>query len=168
MTVLQKEHAGQEDIKSALIEAMSHIKNTLGEEQVEQWDMAIYYLLALIQHRRPAEEREDWNIFFVEYTSHEKEINFMRTIADMLYEQGEERGVERGIERGIEQGREEGERNGTIESILTLLGARFQTDVVQDLKPTLETINDLPRLKDLLIAASDAQSVEAFTQTLYE
>ena len=88
----------------------------------------------------------------------------MRTIADMLYEQGEERG----IERGIEQGREEGERNGTIESILTLQGARFQTDVVQDLKPTLETINDLPRLKDLLIAASDAQSVEAFTQTLYE
>ena len=57
MTVLQKEHASQEEIKSALIDAMSRIKNILGEDQVEQWTMALYYLLVLIQHRRPAEER---------------------------------------------------------------------------------------------------------------
>jgi predicted transposase YdaD len=70
--------------------------------------------------------------------------------------------------QGREEGREEGERNGTIESILTLLGVRFQSDAVQALKPALETIDDLQRLKRLLIAAPHAQSLEAFTQTLRE
>ena len=96
----------------------------------------------------------------------------MRTIADMVYAEGEERGLKRGIkqgrEEGIKQGLERGARNGTIESILTLLGIRFQSKTVQALKPTLETIDGLPRLRELLIAASDAQSVEAFTQILYE
>ena len=90
--------------------------------------MAICYLHTLIQHRRPAEEREDWMTFFVEHTSQGKEIDIMRAIADMHYEegieQGREQGIEQGIERGIEKGREEGERKGTtIESILALLGA---------------------------------------------
>lgn len=168
MTVLQKEHASQEEIKSALIDAMSRIKNILGEDQVEQWTMALYYLLVLIQHRRPAEERGDWDIFFVEYATDGKEINLMKTIADIVYAEAEERGLERGIKQGREEGREEGERNGTIASILTLLGIRFQSDAVQALKPTLDTIDDLSRLKELLIAASDAQSVEAFTQILHE
>ena len=106
-------------MKSALIEAMSHI-NALDEAQRHQWEMAICYLHTLIQHRRPAEEREDWMTFFVEHTSQGKEIDIMRAIADMHYEEG----IEQGIERGIEKGREEGERKGTtIESILALLGA---------------------------------------------
>jgi exoribonuclease II len=71
-------------------------------------------------------------------------------------------------DRLLDEEREEGERKSIIESILTFLGARFDPDAVQTLKPTLETIDDLPRLKELLIAASHAQSVEAFTQTLYE
>jgi hypothetical protein len=71
-------------------------------------------------------------------------------------------------DRLLEEGREEGERKGIIESILTFLGARFDPDAVQPLKPTLETIDDLQRLKDLQLAAYNAQSVETFTQTLYE
>ena len=70
--------------------------------------------------------------------------------------------------QGREEGREEGHEEGTIESILTLLGTRFQSDAVQALKPALETIDDLSRLKQLLIAASRAQSLEAFTQTLHK
>ncbi len=80
----------------------------------------------------------------------------MRTIADLHYEEG------------IEQGIERGERKGTIESVLAMLESRFHPDAVQALKPAIETIDDLPRLKKLLIAASNAQSVRAFTQTLYQ
>jgi hypothetical protein len=68
----------------------------------------------------------------------------------------------------IQQFIEQGERKGTIDSILTLLGARFHPDAVQVLKPNLERIDDLPRLRELLIAASDAQSLEGFAQTLHE
>ena len=70
--------------------------------------------------------------------------------------------------QGIEQGREEGREEGTIESILTLLGTRFHPNAVQALKPTLETIDDLSRLNELLIAASGAQSFEAFAQLLHK
>ena len=72
------------------------------------------------------------------------------------------------IEQGIEQGRDEGERKGTVESILTLLGARFHPNAVQVLKPNLETIDDLSRLRELLLAAPYAESLEAFMQSLYE
>ena len=70
--------------------------------------------------------------------------------------------------QGIEQGIERGERKGTVESILTLLGTQFPPNAVQALKPALETIDDLPRLKELLIAASKAENFEAFAEALYE
>ena len=66
------------------------------------------------------------------------------------------------------EARTQGREEGTIESILTLLGTRFHPDAVQALKPTLETIDDLSRLNELLIAAPHAQSLDAFTQTLHE
>ena len=73
-------------------------------------------------------------------------------------QEAEERGLERGLERG--------QREGTINSILALLRRQFQSDAVQSLKPTLETIDDLEQLEQLLLAAPDTQSLEAFTQNL--
>ena len=73
-------------------------------------------------------------------------------------QQAEERGLERGLERG--------RKTGTIDSILTLLSDQFQLEAVQALKPRLETIEDLERLKELLRAAPRAQSLEAFMQNL--
>ena len=58
LTVLQKENASEAEIKSPLIEAISHL-NTLGEDQIEQWEIAIAYLLLLILHRRPDEQHDD-------------------------------------------------------------------------------------------------------------
>jgi hypothetical protein len=72
------------------------------------------------------------------------------------------------IQHYIEQGREEGERKETVESILTLLGARFHPDAVQLLRPPLESIDDLPRLKELLLAAPYVENFEEFAQTLHE
>jgi hypothetical protein len=50
----------------------------------------------------------------------------------------------------------------------TLLGARFHPNAVQVLKPNLETIDDLSRLRELLLAAPYAESLEAFMQSVYE
>ena len=72
------------------------------------------------------------------------------------------------LDEGREQGIKQGERKGTIESILALLGARFQSETVQALKPAIEAIDDLQRLRELLLAAYKAQSVDAFTKTLYQ
>ena len=86
------------------------------------------------------------------------------SMANQLLDEGERRG----LERGREEGREEGEMRGIIESLLAFLGARYHPNVVQALKPTLENIEDLQRLKELRLAAYNAQSLEAFTETLYE
>ncbi len=74
--------------------------------------------------------------------------------------------LEEAEERGFERGLEQGERKGTIESILALLGAQFQPEAVQTLKPALESIDDLQHLKQLLLAAPHVQTLEAFIQTV--
>jgi hypothetical protein len=70
------------------------------------------------------------------------------------------------VDEAETRGREEGERNATIESILALLSTRFNPDAVQILRPALETVDDLSRLKESLLVAPYAESLEAFMQTL--
>ena len=74
--------------------------------------------------------------------------------------------VQEAEERGLERGLERGQRESAIEFILTLLSDRFQPDAVQALKPTLEAIDDLERLKQLLRTVPKTPSLEAFTETL--
>ena len=76
--------------------------------------------------------------------------------------------VKEAEERGLERGLERGEKKGTINSILTLLGDQFQPEAVNALKPRLERIEDLERLKELLRIIPRVQSLEAFTQNLQE
>ena len=96
-----------EEIKSALIEAMSHI-NTLGEEQMQQWELAISYLLLLILHRCPEEQQDDLKTVVQEQIppSRRKDVTDMvYTMADRLLDEGEKRGIKRGREEGREEGR---------------------------------------------------------------
>ncbi len=81
-------------------------------------------------------------------------------------EQGIERGIEQGIERGIEQGIEQGARETTIENTLVVLTTRFPNADVDTLKPTLEAIADLKRLKQLNLNALLAPSFQAFQHGL--
>ena len=74
--------------------------------------------------------------------------------------------AERAMERGLERGLERGQKKCAIDIILELLSDRFQADAVQALKPTLETIDDLERLKQLLRAVPKTPSLEAFTEAL--
>ncbi len=59
-------------------------------------------------------------------------------------------------------------REATIDNTLALLKKRFHTEEVSALTPALQNINDLERLKELLVAVPDMQSLEAFAQMLHE
>jgi len=85
---------------------------------------------------------------------------------ELVMQRGIERGIEQGIERGIEQGIERGARETTIENTLAVLTARFPQADVNAVKPVLEAITDLNRLKQLNLTASLAQSFEAFRHVL--
>ena len=96
------------------------------------------------------------------------EFPLIQEFVDEAKAQGLEQGLE-GLNEGLnEEGLERGERKATIESILALLGTRFPPNTVQILRPALETIDDLPRLKELLLAAPYVENFEEFAQTLHE
>ena len=71
-------------------------------------------------------------------------------------------------ERAMQQGHQAGVREGTIEDILEVLALRFQSDVAQTVKPNLEAIDDLQRLKQLHRTAVLADRLEDFQQVLAE
>ncbi|MCE2436317.1 MAG: hypothetical protein J4F29_25895, partial [Candidatus Latescibacteria bacterium] len=81
-------------------------------------------------------------------------------------EQGREEGIEQGIEQGIGQGIEQGERRSTIGAILEVLEIRFDMHETHPLSARIVVIDDLQRLKQLLRAAVQVSSLEAFEQTL--
>ena len=58
-------------------------------------------------------------------------------------------------------------RETTIENTLALLENRFNSDVINALKPALLKINDTQRLKRILLAAP-TESLDAFTERLRE
>ena len=106
LTVLQKEHADRELLRTVLIEAMSHI-NTLGEEYAQQRRRAISYLLLLILHRRPTEEHEELRTLVdqhIEQPSDREEVEVMaQTMAEHLIEQGRAQGIEQGETRAKQE-----------------------------------------------------------------
>ena len=59
-------------------------------------------------------------------------------------------------------------RENTIENIIALLEQQFHTEAVRALTPMLQNIDDLERLKYLLLAAARVQSIETFAQMLHE
>ena len=70
------------------------------------------------------------------------------------------------IAQGIEQGIEQGARQMSIESTLNILSERFPSADVNALKPVLEAIDDLNRLKTLNLNASITESFRAFQEGL--
>lgn len=69
---------------------------------------------------------------------------------------------ERVMQRGITQGA----RQTNIENTIATLNARFPNDDVNALKPKLEAIDELDRLKQLNLNASLATSFRQFQQQL--
>ena len=67
---------------------------------------------------------------------------------------------------GIEEGIEQGERRSMIEAILDVLEIRFDLREAHPLSARIAAIDDLQRLKQLLRAAIQVSSLEAFEQVL--
>ena len=146
LTVLQKEHANKEVIRTALIEAMSQI-NALGEEQAQQRRRAISYLLLLILHRRPTEEHEELSILVdqhIEQPSDREEVGIMaQTMAEYL------------IEHGIEQG----ETRAKQETLLKLIRFRFDS-VPESVTNQITSIQSHSRLDSLFERVLTAQTLD--------
>ncbi len=70
------------------------------------------------------------------------------------------------LQQGIEQGIEQGARESTIEGILESLEIQFHTRGVQTLKPMLESIEELQRLKNLRRAVLQVKSLDEFKTLL--
>ena len=66
----------------------------------------------------------------------------------------------------MEKGYQAGVRESAIENILEVLTLRFQSDVAQTIKPNLEAIDDLQRLRQLRRTAILADRFEHFQQVL--
>ena len=83
-----------------------------------------------------------------------------QSMAEVLFEEGKVQG----IEQGIEQER----RESAIRHILVVLKTKFSPDIVNVLTPVIQNISDVERLEQLLPAAVEAESLEAFARTLHE
>ena len=77
-----------------------------------------------------------------------------------------ELGMQEGIQQGIEQGIEQGARETIIEGILEALEVRFSAGGSEQLKPMLESVRGLQRLKELRREALQTYNLETFTQIL--
>lgn len=95
---------------------------------------------------------------FIQYCLQE----FAAEATEAAYKEGIEHGKAEGKVEGIEQG----EKKGTIQSIIALLEMKFKPDAVKVLEPTLQSIDDMQRLRELLIAAPRVESLERFMQFL--
>ena len=69
-------------------------------------------------------------------------------------------------EQGFKQGFEQGERKSAIESLLDVLDVRFQQGEVQTLKPKIESIEEIQRLKQLHHEVLQVSSLDEFRRIL--
>jgi len=70
--------------------------------------------------------------------------------------------------KGYQLERERITQETTVRHILTLLKRQFRAETVNTLTPAIQNINDLQRLEQLLVAASETENIEAFAQMLHE
>ncbi len=72
------------------------------------------------------------------------------------------------VDYGALQAHEIGRLQAARENILEVLTLRLKTEDAQTLKPALEAIYDLQRLKQLFHVAMQVETLEEFTQALNE
>ena len=77
-----------------------------------------------------------------------------------------QRYAEKVVKPAVEAASARAFEQGAVEILLGLLEARFQPAAVRNLRPLLETIDDVERLKQLVPAAAQAESLEMFLEAL--
>ena len=151
LTVLKKEHASKDEMKVALIKALSRLRTILDDEQVAQWEQAILYLFLLTVHLRPPEEFEELKPIFVEQALQTKERDIMETMADLLIAEGFEQGEKRGEKRG--------ETRAKREAVLKLLRLRFES-IPESVTKKITSMRSHSRLDSLFETAATAQTLD--------
>ena len=91
---------------------------------------------------------------------------YAKNYAESYAEAAIKQAVEAARTQAFEQGMEQGRIQVAIEMLLNLLETRFHLAAVRNLRPLLETIDDVERLRQLAPAAASAENLETFLEAL--
>jgi AmiR/NasT family two-component response regulator len=91
-----------------------------------------------------------------------EETMYESSIAQHFAERGRREGIEQGIERGIEQGIQQ----GLMLAVLDVISERFSPNRAEQLKPTLESIQEIARLREILVKASEVETFDKLQQAV--
>ena len=148
LEIIRQEDATKADFEVVLRQVVQVLKEL--PEESPQWSRAIYYLVLLIYHRRPTDERETlMNIVaqtLVERGQIEEVQDMPQTIAEYFIQQGEERGEKRG------------ELRAKREAVLKLLQLRFDS-VPPAVVKKVKSVRRVDRLNALFDQAATANSI---------
>jgi predicted transposase YdaD len=124
------------------------------EQERDRWLLLLSYLQAMVYHDRGEEEHDELSrviVSTVRTDARRKEVEAMiRSMADVLEEQG--------MKKGLEQGRMEGQLSKSQETLLRQLRIRFgrlPRAVVQTIRAT----QDVQRLDTWLERFADASTL---------
>ena len=93
-----------------------------------------------------------------------QESPFIQYCLEKFSAEATEKALKRGIEQSKAEGIQEGEKKWTIQNIISLLETQFKPDAVKVLEPTLKSIDDMERLRGLLLVAPRVDTLETFMQ----
>jgi len=149
LRVIQREDAKEEEFAEALRIAVSNL-DKLPEEQRNQWEKLMYYLVLLIFHRRTQEEQPELlsvvNETVKDHNRREEVSKMGRTAAQALIEEGKEIG----IEQGALQARQE--------DLLKFMQARF-SHVPSAVEQKILAIRDMDKLSTLIERIARANNI---------
>ncbi len=144
--VIQKEDAKKDEFVEALKEAISNL-DKLPEEERNQWEKLMYYLVLLIFHRRDREERLELISLVDEMTKdrnrREEVAKMGRTAAQALMEEGEVRGA-------LRTGQE---------FLIEFMQSKFGS-IPNSVERQIKSIRDINRLRELTRRIPKANSVD--------
>ena len=146
LRVIQKEDADKEEFVEALKLAVSNL-DRLPEEERNQWEKLMYYLVLLIFHRRDTEEQPELlsvvNEMVKDHNKQEEVLKMGRTAAQALMEAGEVRGALRTRQ----------------EDLLEIIRGKFGS-IPQRIEARIQTIQDVDRLKTLIRNVIHVSSID--------
>lgn len=154
MTVLKHEDVTDSSVFVSALERLGNHLGSLNEEDRVSWKQAIYYLYLLVFYKRSVEER---GVLEEIMSDHYKALNLSDQEVEVMQSMAE---------HYLQQGIEQGARQMSIENTLVTLTTRFPNVDVNALKPTLEAVEDLNRLKQLNLTAAIAETFRDFREHL--
>ncbi len=160
LELIRQEDATKADFEAVLRQVVEILKEL--PEESPQWSRAMYYLVLLIYHRRPTEERETLMNIVAQTLVGRRQIeevqDMPQTIAEYFIQQGEERGEKRGERRGEKRGEKRGELRAKREAVLKLLQLRFDS-IPPSVVKKIKSIRSVDRLNALFDQAATANSI---------